>query len=66
MQKRLLSVQETAEYLGLKVQTLYNWVSQRKIPFVKCGKLLKFDILKLDRWIEPISPPVFNLTYYDL
>ena len=52
---RLLSIQEAAEYLGLKVATLYAWVSQKKIPFVKCGRLVKFDLMRIDCWIDDMS-----------
>lgn len=33
---------------------LYSWVSQRRIPFVKCGRLTKFDLKDKDieQWIE--------------
>lgn len=52
MEKRLLNVNEAAEYLGLSKNTLYDWVCQRKFPFVKCGRLTKFDIKDIDKWIE--------------
>lgn len=31
--------------------TIYRFVSQRKIPHVKLGKVLKFDRTEIDRWI---------------
>jgi excisionase family DNA binding protein len=52
MQKRLLTVKEASEYLGIKVNTLYSWVSQKKIDYVKMGRLTKFDIKVLDKYIE--------------
>lgn len=52
MEKRLLGIKETAEYMNLSVNTLYQWVCQRRIPFVKCGRLTKFDIQDIDSWIE--------------
>ncbi len=51
VKRRLISVQETAEYTGLSVHTLYTMVSQRRIPFVKMGRLTKFDLKLLDDWI---------------
>ncbi len=51
MEKRLLNINETAEMLGVKPGTLYAWVCQRKIPFVKCGRLTKFDIQEINIWI---------------
>jgi len=52
MERRLLGVDELAEYLGVKKWTLYTWVSQRRIPFVKCGRLTKFDLRDIEHWIE--------------
>lgn len=40
--RRLVDVQELSELRGLSINTIYSWVSQRKIPFVKCGRLTKF------------------------
>lgn len=48
----LMSVKETAIYLGLAPDTIYTMVSQRRIPFVKVGRLVKFDIQLLDKWIK--------------
>ena len=41
--QRLMSVKETAAYTGLSYHTVYTMVSQRRIPFVKVGRLLRFD-----------------------
>jgi excisionase family DNA binding protein len=50
--RRFLSVEETADYTGLSRHTLYTMVSQRRIPFVKMGRLTKFDVTLLDAWIK--------------
>jgi len=52
MTKRLVNIQAASEYLGLSVHTLYTMVSQRRIPFVKVGRLTKFDVSLLDKWIS--------------
>ncbi len=52
MTPRLISIQDAAQYTGLSVQTLYKMVSQRRIPFVKMGRLTKFDVGLLDTWIK--------------
>lgn len=49
--RRLLTIREVAEYTGLSVHTLYTMVSQRRIPFVKVGRLTKFDRYLLDEWL---------------
>ena len=55
MNRRLLNVDELSEYIGLSTSTIYSWVSQRRIPFVKCGRLTKFDLQRIDEWIEESS-----------
>ncbi len=49
-----LDIQGASQYIGISVMTLYKWVSQRKIPHIKMGSLLKFDPLKLNEWIRPM------------
>jgi excisionase family DNA binding protein len=58
--KRLLTIPEAAEYLGLSKLTLYEWVSQRKIEYVKVGRLVKFDQRQLERWIEKHTIKALN------
>jgi excisionase family DNA binding protein len=53
MAKRLLNISEASEYLGVAEKTLYHWVSQRRIPFVKLShKVLRFDPARIDKWVE--------------
>jgi len=54
----LLDIQEVATYTGLSGHTLYTMVSQRRIPFVKMGRLTKFDRVELDKWISGNSVKV--------
>ena len=59
IQRRLLSVEETANYLGLSPRTIYNGVHRKaKKPFPvkpkRIGKLVKFDRLDLDKYIESL------------
>jgi len=50
--RRLISIRDAADYTGLSSHTIYTMVSQRRIPFVKVGRLVKFDIDLLDKWIK--------------
>jgi len=57
--KRLLSVEEAATYLGLSPRTIYNAVARRsKKPFPikpkRVGRLVKFDIRDLERYVESL------------
>ena len=50
--EKLLSLSETAEILGIKPPTLYNWISEEKITVVKVGRLVKFDPGDVRQFIE--------------
>ena len=58
MEKRFLSIKQLAEYLGIAEGTVYVWVCHRKIPYVKVGRLVKFDMRKIEEWIEARTVPV--------
>ena len=50
--RRLLTVRETAQYLGLDVDTVYRKARLREVPCVKVGRALRFDVKALERFIE--------------
>jgi len=52
IERRLVTIQEASQYTGLSTHTLYTMVSQRRIPHVKVGRLVKFDLEMLDKWIK--------------
>lgn len=48
-----ISIEETAEYLGVKTVTLRNWIKKGNgIPAHKIGRLWKFKKTELDIWIK--------------
>jgi predicted DNA-binding transcriptional regulator AlpA len=58
--KRLLSVQESANYLGLSARTLYNGIAPKsKAPFPvkpkRYGKRVLFDIRDLDQFCDSLG-----------
>ncbi|MCZ2850014.1 helix-turn-helix transcriptional regulator [Modestobacter sp. VKM Ac-2978] len=53
MADRLLSAQDVATYLGVPVQTLYQWRVRGIAPrAVKVGRHLRFHRSDLDAWVE--------------
>jgi excisionase family DNA binding protein len=52
---RLMSIEQVSQYVDLSVHTVYRMVSQRRIPFVKLGRLVKFDHYEIDKWITSKS-----------
>ncbi len=54
---KLIGIQEVSERLGVSSNTLYCWISQRRIPHFKVGRLVKFDGVEIDRWIAEKHVP---------
>jgi excisionase family DNA binding protein len=50
--KRLYSISEAAFYLGRSVDALREMQWAGKIPFVKDGRRVLFDIRDIDEWID--------------
>lgn len=48
----LLNVKEAAKLLNLSVPTIYGYVSDRKIPFMKITKRLYFSRTDLMDWVR--------------
>ena len=47
-----ISIDEAAEYLGIKTVTLRNWIKKKAdLPAHRIGKLWKFKRSELDEWI---------------
>ena len=49
--RRLYSVDEAAVYLGIRPGTLRNWLSVRRLAYVKVGRLTRISVTVLDRFI---------------
>ncbi len=54
----LISIDELASMLRIHKGTIYNWVYRRKIPYVKVGRLVRFDLNEITKYLDGcrISP----------
>ncbi len=52
MEERWLSVDEIASHLGVKRDTVYKWISRKRLPAHKVGKLWKFSLKEVDKWVR--------------
>ena len=64
-QKQLLDTKEAAELLGISRNTLYEWVVQRKIPYIKVGRLTKFRREDLEAWLKQRTQQEENRDFLD-
>lgn len=52
MDERWLSVEEIAEYLGVSKDTVYTWVSSKRMPGHRVGRFWKFKTAEVDEWVR--------------
>lgn len=48
----LLTPQQAADYLGIKLSTIYSMCMRRQIPFCKIGRLNRFKLSDLEAFIN--------------
>jgi excisionase family DNA binding protein len=54
---KYLSPAELSSMLGVSITTIYGWTSDRTIPFLKIGRLVRFDVVKIKDWLKQKSIP---------
>lgn len=47
-----ISLEDAANYLGVKKETVRTWIKKTDIPAHKIGKLWKFKKSELDDWVK--------------
>jgi len=52
MPQNLIGIETVSKQLGISVNTVYAWICQKRIPYVKIGRLVKFDQRDIDAWVE--------------
>jgi excisionase family DNA binding protein len=50
--RRLINAKEASQYLSLSMDTVYRMASLKKLPYLKIGGRVLFDVKALDQWIE--------------
>jgi excisionase family DNA binding protein len=60
MEDRWLSVDEIADHLGIKRDTVYRWISERQMPGHKIGRLWKFNKKEVDQWVKSGGGPAIT------
>ena len=49
---KIMTLEEVAEYLRVKPQTIYTWAQEKKIPAAKLGKEWRFRKSMVDKWFN--------------
>ncbi len=55
MVKRYCNIKEVSEYTSLPVKTLYEWASQGRIPSIKIGRRVLFDLNDIDEVMQKMK-----------
>lgn len=53
--ERLVRIEELSRILSIPVGSIYNLVSRKRIPFVKIGHRIRFDLGDISRWVKEQS-----------
>jgi len=49
---KLIDIDELADFLKLKKQTIYNWLHEGKISGIKVGGVWRFERKEVDIWLK--------------
>ncbi|MCO5142091.1 MAG: helix-turn-helix domain-containing protein [Oligoflexia bacterium] len=49
--EKLMTVEELADALGLRPQTIRNWVAMRRLPYLRIGGKTRFRRESLEVWL---------------
>ena len=52
MEDRWFSVDEIATYLGIKRDTVYRWIAEKRMPAHRMGRLWKLRREEVDEWVR--------------
>lgn len=48
----LLSIEQLADWLGVTDRFIRRLVAERRIPFLKIGKFIRFDPAEIEPWLD--------------
>ncbi len=55
--KRYANIKEVSEYTSLPTKTLYEWAAIGKIPSIKLGRRVLFDLNDIDKAMVSLKRP---------
>jgi excisionase family DNA binding protein len=53
--EKLLNVPEISKLIGVKESTIRKWVHERRIPFLKVGRCVRFRPSSIEAWLKRSS-----------
>lgn len=55
MKKRYVGIKEVSLYTSLPVKTLYEWAGTGRIPSIKLGRRVLFDLHDIDKVMDSLK-----------
>ena len=52
MERRFYNAKDLGCYLGVSEDAVRKWALRGYIPFIKLGKSLRFDMIKVEAWLK--------------
>ncbi|MEH7223896.1 helix-turn-helix domain-containing protein [Bacillus sp. JJ1566] len=52
MQRKTLTTEEVADYIGVHKDTIYTMVRQKQIPHIRVRRRIFFSIETIDAWMR--------------
>lgn len=52
MNEQLMTAEEVAEYLRVRLTTVYEWAKKGKIPAARVGRLWRFRREEIETWVR--------------
>lgn len=60
MQRTTLTVSETADHLGVSVDTIYTMVREKQIPHVRVRRRIFFRVEAIEEWMRNQEQAIIN------
>ena len=62
---RLWTAKDVAEYLGVNIQTVWEWARRGEIPCYRIGDFYRFKEVEIDKWLlkKNVKSPFVTLNF---
>lgn len=54
---KLLSIDQLAERLGVSIRHIRRLIAERRVPYLKVGRFVRFDPAEIAAWLDDARHP---------
>lgn len=58
--KKICDLKDISIYLNMSESTIRKFVREKRIPYFRIGYRIKFNLEKIDEWLEKLSEKEFK------